>query len=359
MANTYVGIDISKHQLDVAVQGEEACDRMAHDQETIDALCRRLRELAPDRVVLAATGGLEMPLATTLQAAGLPVVVVNPRQARAFGRASGPLAKTDRIDARLLAEMAARMRPPVRTLPEAERRDLRALVVRRRQLTAMSAQEKTGRHSTPAIARPSIQALLDYLQTELARLDQALEDHLQNHPTWCRHAELLRSVPGVGPVTAAVLVADLPELGQLSRRTLASLVGVAPLNQDSGQLRGKRRIWGGRAGRAPDPLHGHRVCGPAQPRHPGFLHTPVRQGQTQEGGPCRRHAQAAGYAERHHAGPGAVAKRTRHKAAPYLTFNTVTGPARKPLDHLPAAPALADRPVYLSAGWQLWRCPFL
>ena len=248
MANTYVGIDISKHQLDVAVQGEEACDSMAHDQETIDALCRRLRELAPDRVVLEATGGLEMPLATTLQAAGLPVVVVNPRQARAFGRASGPWAKTDRIDARLLAEMAARMRPPVRTLPEAERRDLRALVVRRRQLTAMSPRRKTGRHSTPAIARPSIQALLDYLQTELARLDQALEDHLQNHPTWCRHAELLRSVPGVGPVTAAVLVADLPELGQLSRRTLASLVGVAPLNQDSGQLRGQRRIWGGRAG---------------------------------------------------------------------------------------------------------------
>ena len=248
MANTHVGIDISKHQLDVAVRGEEACDRMAHDQETIDTLCRRLCELAPDRVVLAATGGLEMPLATTLQAAGLPVVVVNPRQARAFGRASGQLAKTDRIDARWLAEMAARMRPPVRTLPEAERRDVRALVVRRRQLTAMSAPEKTRLHSTPAIARPSIQALLDYLQTELARLDQALEDHLQNHQTWCRHAELLRSVPGVGPVTAAVLVADLPELGQLSRRTLASLVGVAPLNQDSGQLRGKRRIWGGRAG---------------------------------------------------------------------------------------------------------------
>ena len=248
MTNTYVGIDIAKHQLDLAVWGcPQEDDRLANDRQGIETVCQRLCDLAPDLIVMEATGGLEVPLATALQAAGLPVAVVNPRRARAFGRASGQLAKTDRMDAQLLARMAARMRPPVRPLPEADRQDLRALVVRRRQIVAMCAQEKTRLHSTPAIAQPSIQTLLDCLQTELARLDQALQDHLQSHPTWCRQAELLRSVPGVGPVTAAVLVADLPELGRLSRRALASLVGVAPLNQDSGQLRGKRRIWGGRA----------------------------------------------------------------------------------------------------------------
>ena len=248
MNNTYVGIDVSKHQLDMAVCGRpQEDDRLTNDQQGIEAARQRLCELEPALVVMEATGGLERPLATTLQAAGIPVAVVNPRRAHAFGRASGQLAKTDRMDARILAEMAAKVRPPVRPLPDAERRALQDLVARRRQIEAMCAQEKTRLRSTPASMRPSIQAHLDWLQTELARLDQEIEDHLQNHPTWSGQVKLLRSVPGVGPVTVAVLVADLPELGRLHRRALAALVGVAPLNQDSGQLRGKRRIWGGRA----------------------------------------------------------------------------------------------------------------
>ncbi len=247
MAQTHVGIDVAKHHLDLAVWGAEDVDRLPHDQEGIEALCHRLTALAPDRIVVEATGGREMPLATALQAAGLPVAVVNPRQARAFGRASGQLAKTDRIDARLLARMAAVLQPPVRPLPDADLRALRALVVRRRQVVAMCAQEKTRLDTTAAAMRPHIQAHLEWLQTELARLNRELQDRLQSHTRWSAQTALLCSVPGVGPVVAAVLVAELPELGQLSHRQLAALVGVAPLNRDSGQLRGQRRIWGGRA----------------------------------------------------------------------------------------------------------------
>ena len=247
MANTHVGINVSKHQLDWAVWGAADVDLIPYDQENIEALRDRLTARAPDRIVREATGGLEVPLATSLQAVGLPVAVVNPRQARAFGRASGQLAKTDRIDARLLARMAAKLRPPVRPLPDTDLRDLRALVVRRRPVTAIRAQEKTRLDTTPAAMRLPIQAHLDWLQTEVERLDRELQNRLQSHPCWSRQTELRRRVPGVGPVVAAVLVAELPELGHLSRRPWAALVGVAPLNRDRGQLRGQRRIWGGRA----------------------------------------------------------------------------------------------------------------
>ena len=248
MAQTHIGIDISKRQLDVAIRGRpEEDDRLAHDAQGIEALCQRLTSLAPDRIVVEATGGLELDLATSLQAAGLPVAVVNPRQARDFGRASGRLAKTDRIDARLLAEMAALLRPPVRPLPDGDRRALRELVARRRQLTALCAQEQTRLGSASPAIQPRIQAHLDWLQTDLAQLNQELQTRLESHPTWSSQVRLLRSVPGVGPAAAAVLVADLPELGHLSRRQVAALVGVAPLNRDSGQQRGQRHIGGGRA----------------------------------------------------------------------------------------------------------------
>ncbi len=246
MSQTHVGIDVSKHQLDVALRGRpEEDDCLANDPQNIEALCRHLARLAPDRIVVEATGGLERPLALALQAAGLQVAVVNPRQARDFGRASGRLAKTDRMDARRLAEMAALMRPPVRPLPDADRQALRALVVRRRQLTAMCAQEQNHLASADPSLHAHIQAHLDWLLAALESLNQEIQTRLRTHPTWSGQAARLRSVPGVGP--AAVLVAERPELGHLSRRQVAALVGVAPLNRDSGQWRGQRHIGGGRA----------------------------------------------------------------------------------------------------------------
>ncbi len=247
MAQTHVGIDVAKHHLDLAVRGAAHGDHLPHDQEGIEALCHRLTALAPNRIVVEATGGREVLLVTSLQAAGLPMAVVHPRRARAFGRASGQLAKADRIDARLLTRMAAVLQPPVRPLPDADLRALRAVVVRRRQVVAMCAQEKTHLDTTPAAMRPHIQAHLDWLQTGLERLNRELQDRLQNHPPWSGPTELLRRVPGVGPVVAAVRVAELPELEPRGSHQLAALVGVAPLNRDSGQLRGQRRVWGGRA----------------------------------------------------------------------------------------------------------------
>ena len=247
MTKPHVGIDVAKNQLDVWVWETATGDSVPHNEAGIEALCTRLEALAPDRIVVEATGGREVPLAAALQAAGLPVAVVNPRQARAFGRALGQLAKTDCLDARLLARMAAVLRPPVRPLPDADLRALRAVVVRRRQIAAMGAQEKTRLERAPSDLQPRIRAHLEWLQAELKALNRELHDRMQAHVAWQARAELLRSVPGVGPVVAAVLVAELPELGRLNGREIAALVGVAPLNRDSGQYRGPRRVWGGRA----------------------------------------------------------------------------------------------------------------
>ena len=247
MTKPHVGIDVAKDRLDVWVWETATGDSVPHNEAGIEALCTRLEALAPDRIVVEATGGREVPLAAALQAAGLPVAVVNPRQARAFGRALGQLAKTDCLDARLLARMAAVLRPPVRPLPDADLRALRAVVVRRRQIAAMGAQEKTRLERAPSDLQPRIRAHLEWLQAELKALNRELHDRMQAHGTWQARAELLRSVPGVGPVVAAVLVAELPELGRLNGRAIAALVGVAPLNRDSGQYRGPRRVWGGRA----------------------------------------------------------------------------------------------------------------
>ena len=247
MSKTYVGIDVAKDQLDVWVWGTETGECVPHNEAGIATLCARLTALAPDRIVVESTGGREVSLAAALQAADLPVAVVNPRQAREFGRALGQLAKTDRLDARLLAHMAAVLRPPVRPLPEADLRALRAVVVRRRQVAAMCAQEKTRLDSAPPDTQPRIRTHLEWLQAELKALNRELHDRLQDHAAWRAQVELLRSVPGVGPVVAAVLMAELPELGRLNGREVAALAGVAPLNCDSGQYRGQRRIWGGRA----------------------------------------------------------------------------------------------------------------
>ena len=251
-----IGIDVAKATLDVAADPPEAfaATTVSHDEAGSAALVQRLRALGPSLglVVLEATGGLEAPLVAALAAAGLPVVQVNPRQLRDFARATGRLAKTDALDARVLAHFGATVRPPIRTLPDAATRELDALLTRRRQLVDMLTAEKNrlGTATSTGAPRRVLSQLRDHirwLETRVAQSDGDLRDQLRLSPIWRAKDDLLRSVPGVGPVVSATLLATLPELGTLGRKQLASLVGVAPLNRDSGVFRGRRTVWGGRA----------------------------------------------------------------------------------------------------------------
>ena len=245
--STYVGIDVSKHWLDVGIRPARRAERLANDEAGIEVCVVQLGAVAPERIVLEASGGLELPLVAALAAAALPVVVVNPRQVRDFARATGRLAKTDALDAQVLAHFAEAVRPELRPLPDAETQALRDLVARRRQLVAMLVAERQRRRAARAAVRPGIEAHIAWLQQALAQLDDQLQTSVQLSPHWRAHDQLLRSVPGVGPQLARTLLAQLPELGQLDRRRIAALVGVAPYNRDSGQWRGSRSIWGGRA----------------------------------------------------------------------------------------------------------------
>jgi transposase len=197
--------------------------------------------------VLEATGGLEVRLAAALAAAGVPVAVVNPRQVRAFARATGRLAKTDRLDAAMIARFAEAVRPPVRPLPDEATRHLGALVARRRQLLEMLVAERNRRHAADPALREGIDAHLRWLEEALAGIERDLDGAVRESAAWRAKEELLRSVPGVGPVSARTLLAELPELGSLTRRQAAALVGVAPFSRDSGKMRGKRTVGGGRA----------------------------------------------------------------------------------------------------------------
>jgi transposase len=243
----YVGIDVAKATLDVAVSPTAERWTLAYTEREVAGLVRRLTGLQPALVVLEATGGLEGPLVGALATAGLPVVVVNPRQVRDFAKATGTLAKTDALDAAVLAHFAAAVRPTPRPLPDAATQTLAALVTRRRQLVEMLTAERNRLGSAPRVLRAEIQAHLTWLQRRLARLDTDLGQAIRTSPVWRVQDDLLRSVPGVGPVLSATLLASLPELGTLNRKAIAALVGVAPLNRDSGTLRGRRRVWGGRA----------------------------------------------------------------------------------------------------------------
>ena len=245
--STYVGIDVSKHWLDVGIRPARRAERLANDEAGIEVCVVQLGAVAPERIVLEASGGLELPLVAALAAAALPVVVVNPRQVRDFARATGRLAKTDALDAQVLAHFAEAVRPELRPLPDAETQALRDLVARRRQLVAMLVAERQRRRAARAAVRPGIEAHIAWLQQALAQLDDQLQTSVQLSPHWRAHDQLWRSVPGVGPQLARTLLAQLPELGQLDRRRIAALVGVAPYNRDSGQWRGSRSIWGGRA----------------------------------------------------------------------------------------------------------------
>lgn len=248
MEQRVVGIDVAKHQLDVHVQPQAARFTVAADDRGIQDLVTRLRPLAPSLVVLEATGGYEVPVAAALGAAGLPVAVVNPRQVRDFARATGRLAKTDTLDAQVLALFGEAVRPAVRPLPDEQAQVLGELVARRRQLVDMLAAE-TNRHRqarAPQV-RQRIARHLEWLRTAVRELERDLRVTIRGTAIWREREQLLKSVPGIGAVTAQTLIAELPELGRLDRRHIAALVGVAPLNRDSGTLRGHRMIGGGRA----------------------------------------------------------------------------------------------------------------
>lgn len=248
-SKSFIGIDVSKQLLEVAVHESDYQFRSANKVSAFGALVAELISLRPALIVLEATGGLETRVVSALQAAGLPVVVINPRQVRDFARALGQLAKTDRLDARVLAHFAAAIKPPLRPIKAKEQQELDALNGRRGQLVEILADEKNRRASaTSDSVRDQIEEHIDWLEDRIAELDQQIKALLQTSPAWQVKDQILQSVPGIGPVTAFSLIADLPELGQLNRQQICKLVGVAPLNRDSGQQRGTRHIYGGRAG---------------------------------------------------------------------------------------------------------------
>ena len=246
-SQVFVGIDVAKAQLDIALRPSGERWAVTNDDAGIAALVTRLQAIAPQLIVLEATGIYQRAAVAALSVAGLPVAVVNPRQARDFAKATGQLAKTDALDARVLAHVAEAVRPMPRPLPDTQADELRALLARRRQLVTMRTAEQNRLGSALPRLQPDIQAHIAWLNTRLTTLDDDLDTTLRASPVWQEREELLRSVPGIGPVCARTLLLDLPELGTLSRQRLAALVGVAPLNRDSGTLRGSRTTWGGRA----------------------------------------------------------------------------------------------------------------
>jgi len=243
----FIGIDVSKARLDVAIRPSGQTESVSNDTAGIEALVKRLSESRPALIVLEATGGVERSVTRALASAELPVVVVNPRQVRDFAKATGQLAKTDRIDAQVLARFAQAVRPALRPLPDEVSWELRAGVTRRRQITEMIVAERNRLGATSKAIRKRIEAHIRWLESELDRADQDLDQSIRQSPIWQENQELLQSVPGIGPVISRTLLAELPELGQLNRKQMAALVGIAPLNRDSGTMRGRRTIWGGRA----------------------------------------------------------------------------------------------------------------
>lgn len=243
-----IGIDVAKAWLDVARTDADAVWRVGNDPAGIVELVARLRAQPPALIVLEPTGGLETAVVAALLAAGLAVAVVNPAKVRAFATASGRLAKTDALDARVLAQFAVRMQPPPRPMPDALTQELRGLLARRRQLLEMHTAEENRRPTVLPALRAELDEHLAWLQARIAALDAEMDRLIAASPAWQAKATLLRSIPGIGPVVARALLAQLPELGTLTCREAAALVGVAPLNRDSGRSQRPRSIGGGRAG---------------------------------------------------------------------------------------------------------------
>jgi transposase len=244
---TYVGIDVSKAQLDIALCPSGTMKSVPNDAVGIDNLVKQLCAVKSVLIVLEASGGIERALVRALVAAELPVAVINPRQVRDFAKAMGKLAKTDVLDAQILARFAEAVRPALRSLPDEMTLELRALVGRRRQITEMLTAEKNRLSRAPRQVQTRIEAHIGWLQSELERYNEDLDQAIRQSPIWREQQDLLKSVPGIGSVISRTLLAELPELGCLNRKQIAALVGVAPLNWDSGLMRGRRVIWGGRA----------------------------------------------------------------------------------------------------------------
>ena len=243
----YVGIDVAKDHLDIATLPAGQAWRIANDPGDIDGLAQSLTELEPVLIVMEGTGGHEHAVAAALAAIGLAVAIVNPRQVRDFARATGELAKTDALDAAVLALFAERVRPEPRALPDAAQRALEVLLSRRRQLIGMLVAERNRLLLADTAIQKSLAKHVRWLEKELGAVEDAVAKAVEASPLWRAKEDLLRSVPGVGRVLASTLLADLPELGHLNRKEIAKLVGVAPLARESGRWRGQRIVWGGRA----------------------------------------------------------------------------------------------------------------
>jgi transposase len=243
----FVGIDVSKAWLDIAVHEQEETFRVSNDDPGIAKLVQWLKEEQPTLIVLEPTGGFEKLVVAELTQAGLPVVVVNAKRVRDFARATGRLAKTDKLDAKVLAHFAAAIRPPVRSLRSPEEEQLTALLTRRKQVLDMLTEEKNRLVTVRAKMRTDIETHIEWLSNSLKALNQEIGSFVESSPVWKEKEVVLQSVPGVGPVTSATMLGMLPELGKLNRQQIAALVGVAPVNKDSGRKQGRRRVYGGRA----------------------------------------------------------------------------------------------------------------
>ena len=246
-ASIYVGIDVSKGRLDVAIGEQGEFWNVANDEKGIAKLVERMKEVRTELIVLESTGGLELPVMGELYACKIPVALVNPGRVREFAKSIGLLAKTDKLDARLLARFAEAVKPPVTHLPDEQEQHLIALVTRRRQLIEMLVAEQNRLNTVRLSLRENLEEHITWLHKALKGLDQEIQEFIHQSPAWNDKQDLLQSVPGVGPVTASTLLAELPELGKLDRKKIAALVGVAPFNDDSGHRRGKRRVKGGRS----------------------------------------------------------------------------------------------------------------
>ena len=244
--SVFIGIDVSKARLDVALGEKGELFSLSHSEQQIPALVEKLKAAFPQLIIIEASGGLERYLVASLAEAGLPVVVVNPRQVRDFAKATGKLAKTDAIDARVLAEFGVAIKPPQRPLRDSARQKIADQVSRRRQIVDMLIQEKNRLSRAADPVRADIQHHINYLQERLKQSNEDIEKMIKESPLYQETVELLTTVPGVGPVTTAALVAFCPELGTLNRHQIAALIGTAPFNRDSGTRRGQRIVWGGR-----------------------------------------------------------------------------------------------------------------
>ena len=243
-SNIFIGIDVSKERLDIGTYPSGQCQSVTHDDASIQGLVAQWKELRPRLIVLEATGGFERRISRALVSAELRFTIVNPRHVRNFAKATGQLAKTDRMDALMLARYAEAVRPAVRALPDEATEELKALTARRRQIIEMMVAEKNRLGSAPKAVKKRINIHLRWLEAELARANKDLDQAIRQSPIWKENEDLLQSAPAIGPTVSRTLIAELPELGKLNRKQIAALVGIAPINRDSGKFKGRRSIWG-------------------------------------------------------------------------------------------------------------------